>query len=113
MIIGKRKRITQKDVIDGLGHLAFGDVQDAITLLFETEDSILSTLPGLDLFNISEIKRQKGGGMEIKFFDRLKALEKLREIIDDDKKQDGTSFYDALEKSAAGLKNEYEVEDDD
>lgn len=90
-------------MIDGLGRLAFGNIQDAITLLFETEDSILSALPYLDLFNVSEIKRQKGGGMEIKFFDRLKAFEKLREMMDADEKQSCTSFYDALEKSAGNL----------
>ena len=33
-----------------------------------------------DLFNVSEIKRVKGGGVEIKFFDRQKALEKLEEL---------------------------------
>ena len=31
----------------------------------------------MDLFLVSEIKRPKDGSMEIKFFDRLKALEKL------------------------------------
>lgn len=113
MIIGKRKRITQKDVVDGLGRLAFGDIQDAITLLFESEENLLSILPNLDLFNISEIKRQKGGGMEIKFFDRLKALEKLRDMIDLEEKGGSTSFYDALEKSAMHLKKECEAEDYD
>ena len=34
----------------------------------------------LDLFNVSEIKRVKGGGVEVKLFDRLKALEKLFEL---------------------------------
>lgn len=102
--MARRKRINQKDVIDGLGRLAFGDIQDAVTLLFETEDSILSSLPSLDLFNVSEIKRQKGGGMEIKFFDRIKALDKLREIMDAGDKQNCTSFYEALEKSAGNMK---------
>ena len=32
------------------------------------------------LFNVSEIKRVKGGGVEVKLFDRLKALEKLFEL---------------------------------
>ena len=34
----------------------------------------------LDLFNVSEIKRVKGGGVEVRLFDRLKALEKLAEL---------------------------------
>lgn len=108
--MARRKRITQKDVIDGLGRLAFGNIQDAITLLFETEESILSVLPSLDLFNVSEIKRQKGGAMEIKFFDRLKAFEKLKEIIGTDERQSCASFYDAIEKSAGKLKTPCEDE---
>ena len=37
-----------------------------------------------DLFNVSEIKRIKGGGVEIKFFDRQKALERLSDLNDRD-----------------------------
>lgn len=94
-------------MIDGLRRLAFGDIQDAITLLFESDENILSALPSLDLYNVSEIKRQKGGGMEIKFFDRIKALEKLREMIGTDERQTAVSFYDALEKSADAVKERY------
>lgn len=99
--------MTQRDVTEGLRRLAFGEIQDAVTLLFESEENILSSLPRLDLFNVSEIKRQKGGGMEIKFFDRLKALERLRDVLDADSGQKAVSFYDALEKSAAGIKEDY------
>lgn len=95
---------------EGFRRLAFGDIQDAVKLLFETEENILSSLPSLNLFNISEIKRQKGGGMEIKFFDRIKALEKLREITGADERQTALSFYDALEKSAGRI-SEKEKED--
>ena len=102
--------MTQRDVTEGFRRLAFGDIQDAVKLLFETEENILSSLPSLDLFNISEIKRQKGGGMEIKFFDRIKALEKLREITGADERQTALSFYDALEKSAGRI-GEKEKED--
>lgn len=98
--MARRKKVTQKDVCEGLRRLAFGDVQDAITLLFESDENILNLLPELDLYNVSEIKRAKGGGMEIKFFDRLKALERLNDFIASDGRigADG-SFYDALEKS--------------
>ncbi len=68
----------------------------------------MEKLPTLDLFNISEIKRVKGGGMEIKFFDRLKALEKLGQVISTTDKSQTQSFYDALEKSTAGSAKAYE-----
>lgn len=105
--MSRRKKLTQRDVTEGLRRLAFGEIQDAVTLLFESDENILSSLPRLDLFNVSEIKRQKGGGMEIKFFDRLKALERLGDVLDTDSGQKAVSFYDALEKSAAGIKENY------
>lgn len=81
--------------------LAFGNIQDAVALLFESEENILNTLPELDLFNVSEIKRPKNGGMEIKFFDRLKAFEKLREMVTPAGNGNSpASFYEALERSA-------------
>lgn len=96
---------------EGFRRLAFGDIQDAVKLLFESEENVLSVLPELDLFNVSEIKRQKGGGMEIKFFDRIKALEKLREITDSDSGQAAVSFYDALEKSAGSIRERYKEDE--
>lgn len=62
---------------DGLSRLAFAPVTDAVKLLLFSEGMTDETIEQLDLFNVAEIKRPKGGGMEIKFFDRLKALEKL------------------------------------
>lgn len=104
--MSRRKKVTQRDVVDGLRRLAFGDIQDAVTLFFESDEKILSVLPKLDLFNVSEIKKQKGGGMEIKFFDRIKALEKLREVIYSDDRQTAASFYEALEKSTQSVMTE-------
>ena len=31
----------------------------------------------MQLMNVSSIKRDKGGGVEVQFFDRLRALERL------------------------------------
>ena len=71
------------------------------------KENIIAKLPSLDLFNVSEIKRPKGGGMEIKFFDRLKAIDKLRELAVEQDNKEKTSFFDALEKSAAGADGAY------
>ena len=40
-------------------------------------DAVMS---GLERFNVSEIKKVKGGGVEVKFFDRQKAIEKMFEF---------------------------------
>ena len=66
----------------GLSRLAFGSINEAAALVFADEvsrDEILKA----DLFNVSELKRVKGGGVEMKFFDRQKALEKLVELDPD------------------------------
>ena len=67
-------------VAAGLKRLAFGSCTDAVYLVFADELPPPEVIGGLDLFNVSEIKRVKGGGVEVKLFDRLKALEKLFEL---------------------------------
>lgn len=103
--MGRRKKKTpQEEICDGFRQLAFGTVQDAVALLFADDCEILEKLPEYNLFNISEIKKPKGGGMEIKFFDRIKALEKLWEFSETGSSEP-LSFYRALEegaKNAAG-----------
>lgn len=98
--MARRKRITQKEVTEGYRHLAFGDIQSAVRLLFESEENVLESLDSYDLFNVSEVKKAKGGGMEIKFFDRLKALEKLGELAAYSESKASGSIFEALEKSA-------------
>ena len=99
--MGRKKKISiEEEVKSGLRRLAFGEITDAVTLLFAESEDILPEIPNLDLFNISEIKRPKGGGMEIKFFDRIKSLEKLREM-DSAGDTEPVNFYKALEASVS------------
>ena len=108
--MGRRKKKTAaEEVRDGLRRLAFGEIHDAVLLLFADESEILEKLGELDLFNVSEIKRPKGGGMEIKFFDRIRALEKLKDSKNETPAQP-FGFYRALEES---VKNARLAFDDD
>lgn len=92
-----------KSVRVGLERLAFGSIADAVTLLCAEDPSQIDT-QSLDLFCVSEIKRPKGGGFEIKFFDRLKALERLA-MLDEQRAEEGVSpFYRAIEQGALALK---------
>ncbi|MDE6149040.1 MAG: terminase small subunit, partial [Ruminococcus sp.] len=72
------KNFSEKAVISGLERLAFGSTNDAVSLIF-AEDVTPAKIRQADLYNVSEIKKIKGGGVEIKFFDRQKAMEKLAE----------------------------------
>ena len=89
------------EVIGGLKRIAFGSISDAVALLFA--EDLPADLDSLDLFCISEIKRPKGGGMEIKFFDRIKALEQLSVLTEKSAVDTAEPFYKALERSAQGL----------
>lgn len=85
------------NVIAGLKRLAFGSCSDAVYLVFADELPPPDVISKLDLFNVSEIKRVKGGGVEVKLFDRLKALEKLFELENSSSDRgNATSLIEAL-----------------
>lgn len=84
----------------GFQRLAFGSCADAVKLILSANQDSSPDIDSLDLFNVAEIKFTCGKGMEIKFFDRLKALEKLSEISQSGKETGALSFYEALERSA-------------
>ena len=73
----KSRELTLYRARAGLERLAFGRINDAAELALSGEETEFSRFDGADLFNVSELKRVKGGGVEIKFFDRLKAIEQL------------------------------------
>lgn len=92
----------------GLERLAFGSISDAVKLLFtDTAELDAKALDSMELFCVSEIKRQKGGAVEIKFFDRLRALEKLLNLSGEQEKG-AAPFYKAV---LEGAKNLYSEED--
>ncbi len=88
----------------GLERIAFGSVADAVRLLLCDPLPQGENLETMDLFMISEIKKPKGGGVEIKFFDRLKAMELLCELKSTHKQEQAAPFYQALCEGAQRLK---------
>lgn len=102
----KRKSETQL-VIDGLKKLAFGKVNDAVTLVFAEELPSPEILAKMKLFNVSSMKRVKGGGVEVQFFDRQKALEKLYEYaLSTQNGQTSESLLKALTSPAQDSEND-------
>lgn len=98
----KRLRNARQKAYAGYERIAFGSVNDAVRLLFEG-DRFGTEGEGYDLFNVAEIKRPKEGALEIKFFDRLKALEKL-EQYGRDESEGASDFYRALVSGIHRLK---------
>lgn len=84
----------------GYYRLAFSGIADAVSLLYMDKPSE-KTLSEMDLFMISEIKKPKDGAMEIKFFDRLKALENL--CKNSDTKEQSNGLFDALSIAAKNI----------
>ena len=82
-----------------LSWLAFGRSNDAIGLLLAEEPPGAAAVQALDLFPVSSVKRDKNGGMEIHFFDRLKALTALYEYGGD---ADGKAAAHALLTALSG-----------
>ena len=101
----REKRASQKDIISGYYRLAFGCYADAVSLLFRDEVTD-EEIRQMDLYNISDIKRKKGGDIEIKFFDRLKALERLQQLSCQQDSDGTDSLFSAIEKSAEALRDE-------
>jgi len=92
-----RKKSQCRSVKGGLEKIAYGKVNDAVSLLF-TDEADIASLREMDLYSIAEIKRQKGGAVEIKFYDRMEAMKCLREL--EEKGESGSPLYRALEKCA-------------
>ena len=74
--MGKKK--DTELALEGPRKLAFGSVNDAVTLVFAEEVPSSAMLAKMDLFNVSAISTLKGG-VEVRFYDRQKALERLYE----------------------------------
>lgn len=97
-----KNKSNRDEVAAGLRRLAFGCINDAVALAF-TEDLNPEVLKELDLFSVSEIKVNKGKGVEIKFFDRVKALEKLSSLVIQGDEESKNDFFKAIENGAAAL----------
>lgn len=88
---------TRNQVMSGLERLAFGDARDAVSLVLSEEPPCEEKIMKMDLYNVSEIKRVKGGGVEVKLFDRQKALEKMMDYAGNaDQRAAARSLMNAL-----------------
>lgn len=92
----------------GLERLAFGRINDAVELVF-AEEITPHKIQQADLFNVSEIKKIKGGGVEIKFFDRQKAMERLTEYNEQIRNRGNAQ---ALVEALCGDENDISIADE-
>ena len=96
------RSIYRSTAVCGLYRLAYGDITDALTLLGSDKLSE-SELQKLDLSCISEIKRTDKA-VEMKFCDRLKAIDRLAQILTaDGDTAGGSGLIEAMMRSAQAI----------
>ena len=88
-------RVPREDVTRRLAELAFGKANDCVRLALEDDPQ----LGRLDLSLLSEVKRNDKGTVEIKLIDRLRALEQLA-LVAEEEKTDLESFLPALQEDS-------------
>lgn len=96
----------RRAVVEGYQKLAFGPVGDAVRLMLAEEGDWLD-YQGLDLFNLAELKRGKGT-MEMKFVNRLEALDRLAQLAREEERGGIERFCAALSQGARELYGEQE-----
>lgn len=97
-LVKSKEKLARTLASVGYQRLAFGNTSDAVSLIY-SKDPGEAELGSMDLFMISEIKKPKDGSLEIKFFDRLKALEKLEQINSD---SPFVNLFDAIGEAGSG-----------
>lgn len=93
----KSGEVTRADVARRLAELAFGKANDCVKLVLGENVAV----EGLDLSLLTELKRNDKGTLEVRLVDRLKALEQLALLA----QQEGTdleSFLQAMTGNGEG-----------
>ena len=105
------RSIYESTALCGLYRLACGGVGDALVPVF-SENLLPEELGDLDLSCVSEIKRTDKG-VEVKLCDRIKAMDKLFELIGAPGEQGTGSLMEAMVLSAEALSRRGEVNSGD
>lgn len=97
---------SREEILKEIEDLAGCKVNDAVRLAFLGEEELAGDLDGLELSAITELKRSGSGTVEMKFIDRLAALQWLLERTGAEDPQ-ALQLYEALEE---GTKSDAERE---
>ena len=91
----RAEQLRREDVLRQLGKLAFGGVSDAAALALRPEEADTA---GLDLDAVAELKVTDKGGVEIKFADRIRALDTLYRLLGEGGGDGVEDFFRTLEE---------------
>lgn len=88
--------VRREDVIRRLCALAFAPVNDAIRLAY-LDDPGEAAVARLDLSPVAEFRRNSAGSVEVRFVDRIKALDTLYGLLGGADGDEAADFLRALE----------------
>lgn len=91
-----------KNAHSAIRHLALGRITDGIILLLKGDSMTQEEISKLDLYSVAGVKTTSGKISEIKFCDRLKALQLLTAYEGQDEKV-SLGFAEALKAGAENL----------
>lgn len=94
-----------QDAKAGLKRLAFYDAGEVAASLESSVRNDIGIKNSQSFYGVSEIKFPKGGGVEVKFFDRYKALEKLL-LLSQQETKESSGFIEALLKAEEEKSND-------
>lgn len=92
-------QLRREDALRRLAQLAFGQVNDGVRLAFAGKTA---ETQALDLSAVSEIRVTEKGGVEVKFVDRVRALETLCTLLESSGGQGAEELYRALTAGQEG-----------
>lgn len=91
-------QLRREDVLRRLAQLAFGESRDGVRLALEGRQADLTDM---DFSAVAEIRVTDKGGVEVKFADRVRALEALCALLESGDAQGGArELYQALTAEA-------------
>lgn len=73
------RRLEREALLEQMGRLAYARVNDAVKLAYLPEEE-REAIGRLELSALTEFRRSGAGTVELKFTDRMKALERLLEL---------------------------------
>ena len=95
MVKKDKRALDREALLEQMRKLACAKVNDAVKLAYLSGEA-LEAIDGLDLTAMTEFKRAGNGAVEIKFTDRLKALEKLMELIRENRETEAEELLRTL-----------------
>lgn len=99
-------QLRREDVLRHLAQLAFGRSDDGVRLALQGREADLDEL---DLTAVAEIRVTDKGGIELKFLDRVRALETLYTLLESDGTQGSArELYQALTETSGAEEGGWE-----